>query len=238
MYINSPGGIVSSGLAIYDTMQVCFTHFCPALPILHRHELVCCNVQYIRSPISTLCMGQAASMASLLLCAGEKGRRLCLPHARIMLHQPSGGYQASKEPDLLTYCSFMLLLWLDVPEFIYREIVNGHSRWPCAVQGQVSDIAIHAQEILRMRTNLNQIYAKHTGQSVDLIGMPGLSRLPQPNRCKICSCCPNLCAAKVHITCKDRELFQCLSCWSLLCRDHAGAGPLQRSGRKQRIWAY
>lgn len=104
MYINSPGGVVSAGLAIYDTMQ------------------------YIRSPISTLCMGQAASMASLLLCAGEKGKRLCLPHARIMLHQPSGGFS-----------------------------------------GQVSDIAIHAQEILRMRSTLNEIYASHTGQSVSII---------------------------------------------------------------------
>jgi len=104
MYINSPGGVVSSGLAIYDTMQ------------------------YIRSPISTLCMGQAASMASLLLCAGERGKRMCLPHARIMLHQPSGGFS-----------------------------------------GQVSDIAIHAQEILRMRSTLNEIYASHTGQPVDVI---------------------------------------------------------------------
>lgn len=104
MYINSPGGVVSAGLAIYDTMQ------------------------YIRSPISTLCMGQAASMASLLLCAGEKGKRMCLPHARIMLHQPSGGFS-----------------------------------------GQVSDIAIHAQEILRMRSSLNEIYASHTGQPVDVI---------------------------------------------------------------------
>ncbi len=69
MYINSPGGIVTSGLAIYDTMQ------------------------YIRSPVSTVCMGQAASMGSLLLAAGEKGLRICLPNARVMLHQPSGGYR-------------------------------------------------------------------------------------------------------------------------------------------------
>ncbi|MBL8543989.1 MAG: ATP-dependent Clp protease proteolytic subunit [Hyphomonadaceae bacterium] len=69
MYINSPGGIVTSGLAIYDTMQ------------------------YIRSPVSTVCIGQAASMGSLLLAAGEKGLRICLPHARVMVHQPSGGYR-------------------------------------------------------------------------------------------------------------------------------------------------
>ena len=68
-YINSPGGVVSSGLAIYDTMQ------------------------YIRSPVSTVCMGQAASMGSLLLCAGAKGKRYCLPNARVMIHQPSGGAQ-------------------------------------------------------------------------------------------------------------------------------------------------
>eukprot|EP01026_Neomeris_dumetosa_P053505 TRINITY_DN47753_c0_g1_i11.p2 TRINITY_DN47753_c0_g1~~TRINITY_DN47753_c0_g1_i11.p2 ORF type:complete len:160 (+),score=17.00 TRINITY_DN47753_c0_g1_i11:58-480(+) len=101
MYINSPGGVVTSGLAIYDTMQ------------------------YINCPVSTICVGQAASMASLLLCAGEKGQRRALPNARIMLHQPSGG-----------------------------------------AQGQASDIAIHAQEILRMRTRLNHLYHTHTGQPI------------------------------------------------------------------------
>eukprot|EP01025_Chloroclados_australasicus_P064927 TRINITY_DN8764_c0_g1_i2.p2 TRINITY_DN8764_c0_g1~~TRINITY_DN8764_c0_g1_i2.p2 ORF type:complete len:239 (-),score=22.33 TRINITY_DN8764_c0_g1_i2:142-825(-) len=101
MYINSPGGVVTSGLAIYDTMQ------------------------YIKCPVSTICVGQAASMGSLLLCAGEKGHRRALPNARIMLHQPSGG-----------------------------------------AQGQASDIAIHAQEILRTRKRLNELYHKHTGQPI------------------------------------------------------------------------
>ena len=96
MYINSPGGVVSSGLAIYDTMQVSarassewFRTYLQYSSVLSYAVLL----QYIRSPISTLCLGQAASMASLLLCAGEKGKRMCLPHARVMLHQPSGGYQ-------------------------------------------------------------------------------------------------------------------------------------------------
>lgn len=101
MYVNSPGGVVSSGLAIYDTMQ------------------------YINAKVSTLCVGQACSMASLLLAAGATGQRRALPNARIMLHQPSGG-----------------------------------------AQGQASDIAIHATEILNLRKRLNSIYAKHTGQSV------------------------------------------------------------------------
>ena len=101
MYINSPGGVVTSGMAIYDTMQ------------------------YIRAPVATLCIGQAASMGSLLLAAGEKGMRYALPNARIMVHQPSGG-----------------------------------------VQGQASDIERHAQEILDMRSRLNKIYVKHTGQSL------------------------------------------------------------------------
>eukprot|EP01024_Parvocaulis_polyphysoides_P016420 TRINITY_DN17297_c0_g1_i2.p1 TRINITY_DN17297_c0_g1~~TRINITY_DN17297_c0_g1_i2.p1 ORF type:complete len:236 (-),score=12.36 TRINITY_DN17297_c0_g1_i2:827-1501(-) len=101
MYINSPGGVVTSGLAIYDTMQ------------------------YINCPVSTICVGQAASMGSLLLCAGEKGHRRALPNARIMLHQPSGG-----------------------------------------AQGQASDIAIHAQEILRTRSRLNELYHHHTGQPI------------------------------------------------------------------------
>jgi ATP-dependent Clp protease protease subunit len=104
LYINSPGGLVTAGMAIYDTMQ------------------------YIRPKISTLCIGQAASMGSLLLAAGEKGKRFALPNARIMVHQPSGGFQ-----------------------------------------GQAADIEIHAKEILDMRSRLNGLYAKHTGQSIDKI---------------------------------------------------------------------
>ncbi len=101
MYINSPGGVVTSGLSIYDTMQ------------------------YIRPKISTLVVGQAASMGSLLLCAGEKGMRFSLPNSRIMVHQPSGGFQ-----------------------------------------GQATDISIHAREILELKERLNQIYVKHTGQTL------------------------------------------------------------------------
>jgi ATP-dependent Clp protease protease subunit len=104
MYINSPGGLVTAGLAIYDTMQ------------------------YIRPQVATLCIGQAASAASLLLCAGEKGQRYALPNSRVMLHQPSGG-----------------------------------------ASGQASDISRHAQEILKLKRRLNQIYANHTGQSVEII---------------------------------------------------------------------
>ncbi|MEW6254880.1 MAG: ATP-dependent Clp endopeptidase proteolytic subunit ClpP [Pseudomonadota bacterium] len=104
MYINSPGGVVTSGLAIYDTMQ------------------------FIRPPVSTLCIGQAASMGSLLLTAGEKGLRFALPNARIMVHQPSGGFQ-----------------------------------------GQVTDIMLHAQEILSLKKRLNEIYVKHTGQPIERI---------------------------------------------------------------------
>lgn len=104
LYINSPGGIVTAGLAIYDTMQ------------------------YITSPVSTLCVGQAASMASLLLAAGAPGERRSLPNARVMVHQPSGG-----------------------------------------ASGQASDIAIHAREILDMRSRLNKLYVKHTGASLETI---------------------------------------------------------------------
>ncbi len=104
MYINSPGGVVTSGLAIYDSMQ------------------------FIRPPVSTLCVGQAASMASLLLAAGNKDMRFALPNARIMLHQPSGGFQ-----------------------------------------GQATDIMLHAQEILNLKKRLNEIYVKHTGQSLKKI---------------------------------------------------------------------
>ena len=101
MYINSPGGVVTSGLSIYDTMQ------------------------YIRPKISTLCVGQAASMGSLLLAAGEPGMRIALPNARIMVHQPSGG-----------------------------------------AQGMASDIEIQAREILRIRKNMNELYAKYTGKDL------------------------------------------------------------------------
>jgi ATP-dependent Clp protease protease subunit len=103
-YINSPGGVVTSGMAIYDTMQ------------------------YIRSPVSTVCMGMAMSMGSLLLCAGAPGKRFCLPNARIMIHQPSGG-----------------------------------------AQGQATDIEIQAREILSTRARLNEIYVRHTGQSLEVI---------------------------------------------------------------------
>ncbi len=104
LYINSPGGVVTAGLAIYDTMQ------------------------FIKPAVSTLCIGQAASMGSLLLCAGAAGKRYCLPHSRIMIHQPLGGFQ-----------------------------------------GQAADIDIHAREILKARDRLNEIMAKHTGQSVEKV---------------------------------------------------------------------
>lgn len=104
MYINSPGGYVTSGLAIYDTMQ------------------------YIRCPITTVCIGQAASMGSLLLAAGEAGSRIALPNARVMVHQPSGGYR-----------------------------------------GVASDIVRHAEEIQDLKTRLNNIYVKHTGQDYEAI---------------------------------------------------------------------
>ena len=104
MYINSPGGHVTAGLAIYDTMQ------------------------FIRPPVSTLCCGQAASMGSLLLAAGAKDMRFALPNSRIMVHQPSGGFQ-----------------------------------------GQVTDIMLHAQEILGLKKRLNDIYVKHTGQPIKKI---------------------------------------------------------------------
>lgn len=104
MYINSPGGLVTSGLAIYDTMQ------------------------YIRPSIQTLCVGQAASAASLLLCAGAKGQRYSLPNSRILVHQPSASYR-----------------------------------------GQATEIARHAQEIVKLKRRLNEIYAKHTGQNVETV---------------------------------------------------------------------
>ena len=104
MYINSPGGQVSSGLAMYDTMQ------------------------YIRPAIQTLCVGQAASAASLLLCAGAKGQRFSLPNSRIIVHQPSASYH-----------------------------------------GQATDIARHAQEIVKLKRRLNDIYVKHTGQTLEVV---------------------------------------------------------------------
>lgn len=104
MYINSPGGVVTSGMAIYDTMQ------------------------FIRPPVATLCIGQAASMGSLLLCAGAKGMRFALPNARIMVHQPSGGFS-----------------------------------------GQASDIERHAEDIVKMKRRLNEVYVKHTGQTYEMI---------------------------------------------------------------------
>jgi ATP-dependent Clp protease protease subunit len=104
LYINSPGGIVTAGLSIYDTMQ------------------------FIKPDVSTICIGQAASMGSLLLAGGTKGKRYCLPHSRIMIHQPSGGFQ-----------------------------------------GQASDIDIHAREVLKLRARLNEIMAKHTGQTVERV---------------------------------------------------------------------
>jgi ATP-dependent Clp protease, protease subunit len=104
VYINSPGGVVTAGLSIYDTMQ------------------------FIRPAISTTVLGQAASMGSLLLAAGDKGMRFSLPNARIMVHQPSGGYQ-----------------------------------------GQVTDILIHAKEVESLKKRLNEIYEKHTGQTIKAI---------------------------------------------------------------------
>lgn len=103
-YINSPGGSVSAGLAVYDT------------------------VRFIKPHVSTLCVGQAASMGALLLAAGEKSKRYCLPNSRVMIHQPMGGFQ-----------------------------------------GQASDIEIHAREILFLKQRLNEIFAEHTGQTVERI---------------------------------------------------------------------
>jgi len=106
LYINSPGGSVSAGLAIYDTMQ------------------------FIKSDVSTICVGMAASMGAVLLAGGAKGKRFMLPNSRAMIHQPSGGFQ-----------------------------------------GQASDIHIQAQEILKIRSRLNELLAKHTGQTVDKISI-------------------------------------------------------------------
>ncbi len=104
IYINSPGGVVTAGMAIYDTMQ------------------------YIKPDVSTICVGQAASMGALLLAAGAAGKRFALPNSRVMIHQPLGGFQ-----------------------------------------GQATDIDIHAREILTLRARLNEVLAKHTGQSLETI---------------------------------------------------------------------
>jgi len=104
LYINSPGGVVTSGMAVYDTMQ------------------------FIKPAVATMCIGQAASMGSLLLSAGAKDMRYALPNARIMVHQPSGGFQ-----------------------------------------GQASDIERHAEDIVKMKKRLNDVYVKHTGQTLDVI---------------------------------------------------------------------
>jgi ATP-dependent Clp protease protease subunit len=104
MYINSPGGVVTSGLSIYDTMQ------------------------YIKPKVSTLVIGQAASMGSLLLTAGHPGMRFSLPNSRVMVHQPSGGYQ-----------------------------------------GQATDIMIHARETQKLKDRLNEIYVRHTGQTIEAV---------------------------------------------------------------------
>ncbi|RLA84849.1 MAG: ATP-dependent Clp endopeptidase proteolytic subunit ClpP [Deltaproteobacteria bacterium] len=104
LYINTPGGLVTAGLAIYDTMQ------------------------YIKPDVVTICIGQAASMGAVLLAAGTKGKRYALPHSRVLLHQPMGGFE-----------------------------------------GPAADVDIHAREILRLREELNQILAKHTGQPIEKI---------------------------------------------------------------------
>ncbi len=104
LYINSPGGVISAGMSIYDTMQ------------------------FIKPEVSTLCMGQAASISAFLFAAGTKGKRFCLPHSRIMIHQPLGGFN-----------------------------------------GQATDLEIYTKEILKVKTKINELMAKHTGQSIEKI---------------------------------------------------------------------
>ncbi|MBG2801410.1 ATP-dependent Clp endopeptidase proteolytic subunit ClpP [Proteus sp. WDL240414] len=104
LYINSPGGVITAGMSIYDTMQ------------------------YIKADVSTICMGQACSMGAFLLSAGAKGKRICLPNSRVMIHQPLGGFQ-----------------------------------------GQATDIQIHAQEILKVKSRMNELMAQHTGKSIEEI---------------------------------------------------------------------
>ncbi|MGP1924325.1 MAG: ATP-dependent Clp endopeptidase proteolytic subunit ClpP [Arsenophonus sp. NEOnobi-MAG3] len=101
LYINSPGGIITAGMSIYDTMQ------------------------FIKPDVSTICMGQACSMSAFLLTAGTKGKRYCLPNSRVMIHQPLGGFQ-----------------------------------------GQASDVEIHAKEILKIKSRMNELMAKHTGKKI------------------------------------------------------------------------
>ena len=104
LYINSPGGVITAGMSIYDTMQ------------------------FIKPDVSTICMGQACSMGAFLLTAGTEGKRFCLPNSRVMIHQPLGGYQ-----------------------------------------GQATDIEIHAQEILKVKSRMNELMARHTGKSIEEI---------------------------------------------------------------------
>ncbi|WP_118985107.1 ATP-dependent Clp endopeptidase proteolytic subunit ClpP [Photorhabdus sp. CRCIA-P01] len=104
LYINSPGGVITAGMSIYDTME------------------------FIKPDVSTICMGQACSMGAFLLTAGAKGKRICLPNSRVMIHQPLGGFQ-----------------------------------------GQATDIEIHAQEILKVKSRMNELMAQHTGRPVDEI---------------------------------------------------------------------
>ncbi|KTL63427.1 MULTISPECIES: ATP-dependent Clp endopeptidase proteolytic subunit ClpP [Photorhabdus] len=104
LYINSPGGVITAGMSIYDTMQ------------------------FIKPDVSTICMGQACSMGAFLLTAGAKGKRICLPNSRVMIHQPLGGFQ-----------------------------------------GQATDIEIHAQEILKVKSRMNELMAKHTGRPIEEI---------------------------------------------------------------------
>jgi len=104
LYINSPGGVITAGMSIYDTMQ------------------------FIKPDVSTICMGQAASMGAFLLTAGAKGKRFCLPNSRVMIHQPLGGFQ-----------------------------------------GQATDIEIHAKEILKVKSRMNELMAKHTGRPLETI---------------------------------------------------------------------
>jgi len=143
LYVNSPGGLVSSGMAIYDTMQ------------------------FLRAPVNTICMGMAASMGSFLLAAGRKGKRSALPHARIMMHQPSGGTQGTAS-DIEIQAREILMSeavpW--VPPDGWCIMMHQPSG---GTQGTASDIEIQAREILYLRGKLNELYAKHTGKPVETI---------------------------------------------------------------------
>ncbi len=136
-------------------------------------------LQYIRNPISTLCCGQAASMASLLLAAGEKGHRQSLPNSRIMMHQPSGGYQVH-DLILISFIPKMSLVTQGRRPLEARYEASGQSREAMSLmQGQAVDIRIHAEEMRRMANRLYEIYSKHTGQPADVIG----TSLPTPAEC-------------------------------------------------------